>query len=60
MAKQLKRSSDKMISGVIAGLADYLDIDHTMARILFAVFTFFTGWIGGLVCYLICLALMKD
>lgn len=60
MAKVLKRSSDKVIAGVIGGLANYVDIDHTLARIGFAILTFFTGIVGGLIAYCICLVLMKD
>jgi len=37
--KRLTRSDDKMIGGVCAGLAEYLDIDPTIVRmVLFAGF----------------------
>lgn len=40
MGKQLKRSSNKMIAGVAAGVAEYFDIDVTIVRIIWAVLAF--------------------
>jgi phage shock protein C len=52
--KQLTRSrSNRMVAGVCAGLADYLNIDPTVVRLLF-VLGFFFGLHGGLlIVYLI-------
>lgn len=45
-------SSDKMIGGVCAGLANYLNIDPAIVRILFAIITF--GGFGlGILAYII-------
>ena len=41
MSKTLKRSSDKIIAGVCAGVADYFGLDKTLVRILFVVFGLF-------------------
>jgi phage shock protein PspC (stress-responsive transcriptional regulator) len=49
--KRLTRSKDKMIAGVAAGLADYLNIDPTIIRILFVVIAFAGG--ASLLAYLI-------
>jgi phage shock protein C len=47
--KQLTRSrSNRMIAGVCAGLAEYLDLDPTVVRLLF-VLGFFLGLHGGLI-----------
>ena len=35
--KRLTRSDDKMIGGVCAGLAEYLDIDPTIVRIVWVL-----------------------
>ncbi|HLA08350.1 MAG TPA: PspC domain-containing protein [Anaerolineales bacterium] len=46
--KQLTRSrSNRMVAGVCAGLADYLNLDPTVVRLLF-VLGFFLGLHGGL------------
>ena len=51
--KALTRSkSDRMIAGVCAGLADYLNIDPTVVRLLF-VLGFFLAGPGILIAYLI-------
>lgn len=57
--KQLKRSSNnRIISGVAAGIAEYLDIDPVIVRVIF-VFLLFCGG-GGLILYLILLFIMPD
>ena len=58
MEKKLKRSANKMIAGVCGGLAEYLGMDATILRILYAVVTFFTGIGLGLIIYLILALLM--
>jgi phage shock protein PspC (stress-responsive transcriptional regulator) len=46
MEKKLYRSrSDRMIAGVCAGLADYLELDPTIMRIAFAA-SIFLGSLG--------------
>jgi len=51
--KTLTRSkSDRMIAGVCAGLADYLNLDPTVVRLLF-VLGFFLAGPGIVIAYLI-------
>jgi len=51
--KTLNRSkSNRMIAGVCAGLADYLNLDPTVMRLLF-VLGFFVAGPGILIAYLI-------
>jgi phage shock protein C len=51
--KQLTRStSNRMITGVCAGLGEYLNIDPTVVRLLFILALFLTGP-GILIAYLI-------
>ena len=49
--KRLYRSKEKMVAGVCSGLADYLNIDPTIIRILFVVIAFLGG--ASLLAYLI-------
>ena len=49
--KRLTRSDDKMIGGVCAGLAEYLDIDPTIVRIVWVLMVFFAGF--GILLYVI-------
>mgnify|MGYP003417884087 CR=1 FL=1 len=45
MGKQLRLSSNKMLTGTAAGLAEYIGIDATMMRVIFAVAAF-AGTVG--------------
>ena len=52
MEKRLVRNvQDKKIAGVCSGLADYLDIDPTLVRALWILFTLLGG--SGILAYLI-------
>jgi phage shock protein C len=56
--KQLTRSrSNRMIAGVCAGFAEYLNLDPTVVRLLF-VLGFFLGLHGGLVLAYIIMAIV--
>lgn len=51
--KKLYRSaSDKRVSGVCGGIAEYFNIDSTVVRLLVALFTFLTGG-TGIIAYVI-------
>lgn len=57
--KRLYRSIiDRMIGGVCGGFAEYFNIDSTLVRIVWLIFSFFGGF--GIIAYLICLILMKE
>ena len=52
MNKKLYRSrNDKMVSGVCAGIANYLNIDPTLVRLAWVVLGFMGG--SGLLAYII-------
>jgi phage shock protein C len=54
MEKKIYRlQSDKMIGGVCAGLAEYLDIDATLIRLLFVALSLLTAIFPMLVFYVI-------
>jgi phage shock protein C len=52
--KRLTRSrSDRMLAGVCGGIADYLIVDPTVVRLVFALATFFTVVFPGILIYLV-------
>lgn len=57
MAERPKRwhrsRSDRRLSGVLGGLAGYFDIDPSLVRVVYAVGTLFTGFIPGIVLYVL-------
>ena len=46
--RKIYRSNDRIIGGVCAGIADYLDIDATIFRIGYALLTVCTAFSGVL------------
>lgn len=59
MSKKLKKSfTDRKICGVCGGIAEYLNVDPTVIRILWIVFTFAGG--AGLLAYIIAAIVMPD
>lgn len=54
MAKRLFRSTkDKMLGGVCAGLADYLDIDTSLVRLIFIALALLTALLPMVLFYII-------
>jgi phage shock protein C len=53
MKKQLRRSRNKMIAGVCSGIAEYLDLDPTLVRVLYVLLTFVSAAFPGFLIYLI-------
>ena len=52
-AKQLRRSkSSRTLAGVCGGIAEYFDVDPTLIRLGWVIFTFMGG--SGLLAYIIC------
>ncbi len=58
MKRIYKKRENKMICGVCAGLAEYLDIDPTLVRVLWAVVGLTAG--AGLLAYIICAIIFPD
>ena len=56
-----RRSSSGRVAGVCAGIAEYLDADVTLVRLLWIVLSIVPGsLIGGLVAYLVAWIIMPD
>ncbi len=54
MKKRLYKSKDKLVCGVLGGLAEYLDVDPTIVRIIYAALSVFTAGFPGVLLYIIC------
>ena len=53
-----KSHMDKMIEGVCAGIAHYLNIDPTLVRVLYALITIFSVGIPGIIAYIVLAVIM--
>ncbi len=59
--KRLMRSAaDSKIAGVCGGIAEYMDVDSTVVRLVWVLVTFFTGVVPGIIAYLVAWAVMPE
>jgi phage shock protein C len=59
--KRLMRSSvDSKIAGVCGGVAEYLEVDSTIVRLVWVIIFVFTGFVPGILAYAIAWALMPE
>ena len=59
MKKRLyKSSTDKKVCGVCGGIANYFDVDPTVIRLIWVIFTLARG--SGLIAYIIAAIIMPD
>lgn len=59
--KRLYRSrKERMLAGVCGGLAEYLNTDPTIIRVIFALLTLFTGGFGGVLLYLVLVLIIPE
>jgi phage shock protein C len=57
----LRRSrSNRMIGGVVAGLAEYFDLDITLARVLYVLGSIMSAAFPGILVYVILWVLMPS
>jgi phage shock protein C len=55
-----KSSTDKILSGVCGGIAEYANMDSTLIRIIAVLITVFTGFFPGLIAYVIMAVIMPE
>lgn len=58
--KKLTKSENKVLAGVCAGLAEYMGMDITVMRVLYALLTFCSAAFPGVLLYLIMALVMPD
>jgi phage shock protein C len=57
----LRRSaSNRMIAGVISGLADYFELDPTLLRVLYVVVSIISAAFPGILVYIILWMVIPD
>ncbi len=58
MKKLYKSNSQKMIAGVCGGIAEYLNLDPTLVRLIFVAISLLGG--SGLLAYIIAAIIMPE
>ena len=56
--KKLFKSRDKKIAGVCGGFAEYLNMDPTLVRVIWAAFSLLAG--AGVLLYFVCAVVMPQ
>ena len=52
-SKRLTRSKEKMVAGVLAGFANYINLDPTIVRVLYVILSIASIGFPGLIAYII-------
>lgn len=61
MAKKLYLSTeDRKISGVCGGIAEYLNVDSTVIRLAWILFSMFTAMFGGVIAYILAAIIIPE
>lgn len=60
MQKKLRRSRNKMIAGVCAGIAEYLGLDPTLVRVGYVLLSMLSVGFPGLLLYIILMLVMPQ
>ena len=53
-----KSGTNRTICGVCGGIGEYLDVDPTLIRLLWVIFTFAGG--AGILAYIVCALIMSN
>lgn len=57
--KRLYRSGkNKIIAGVFGGLGEYANVDPVLLRLIWVLVTVFTGFVPGIVAYLLAIVIV--
>lgn len=61
MEKKLYLSStDRKLYGVCGGIGEYLDVDSTVIRLAWVLFSIFTAMFGGIIAYIIACIIIPE
>ena len=58
MEKKLHKSSNRMLAGVCGGVAEYLDVDPTVVRLVWVIVSLLGG--AGVLAYIAAAILMPE
>lgn len=55
-----KSGTNKVVSGIIGGLGEYFDVDPALLRLVWILIVVFTGFIPGIIAYLVGAAVVPN
>lgn len=56
--KKLTRSDNKVLAGVLGGIAEYFDVDPTLVRVCYAALSVLSAGFPGILLYIILVLIM--
>ena len=56
----MRSANNKVLGGVLGGIAEYFEIDPTLVRVAYAALTVFSAGFPGVLLYIIMLLLMPQ
>ena len=60
MKKLYLSRDEKILCGVCGGIAEYLNVDPTVIRLVWVLFSVFTAFFGGIIAYVIACIIIPD
>ncbi|MCQ2312702.1 MAG: PspC domain-containing protein [Paludibacteraceae bacterium] len=60
LSRKLTKSSNKMLAGVCAGIAEYLGWDITLVRVVYLILSLFTAAFPGVLLYILLCIVMPQ
>lgn len=60
MQKRLTKSQDRIVAGVLGGIANYFNVDPAWVRIIGAAIIIFSGFFPGALLYLVAAIVMPE
>lgn len=60
MKKLYRSQRDKMVAGILGGLADYFHVDATLLRLLFVILGLLTAIVPFIIFYVIAAIIIPD
>jgi len=60
MKKLYKSKKNKIFAGVIGGIGEYFNIDPVLLRIVWVLATSFTGFVPGIIAYIISILVVSE
>jgi phage shock protein C len=60
MTKKLRRSNNRMIAGVCAGIAEYFDVDVSLVRLGYVLISILSAAFPGILVYIIAWIIMPE
>lgn len=60
MKKLYRSKTNRKLAGVFGGLAEVYDVDATLLRLGWILITVFTGFVPGIIAYILAVAVMPE